>query len=293
MYYVVYGLLYLFSLLPLPVLYLFSDLAYVLVYYVTNYRRDVVMSNLLLVFPDKSDEERKTIAKKFYRNFCDHFLEMLKLISASEKFIHRHFTGDYFVFDKLHEQGKKCQLLLAHNFNWEIANLAVADKVKQKFLVVYSPIRSKILGRIFFKMRTKTGAILLSSREMKNAIYPYRDDDYLLALVADQTPSNLFKAGWYDFFGRPTPFIKGPERAARTGNIPTLFFKLVKIKRGHYHFEYLLSEEDPHSLPEGELTRRYVQYLKQLLRENPEVWLWTHRRWKHEWKPEYGEVKKT
>ena len=292
MYYVVYGLLYFVSLLPLKALYLLSDLAYLIIYRIMGYRKDVVMNNLKLVFPEKTDSERLVIAKKFYHNFCDNFIETLKLISASPRFLEKHFTGDYSVFDDLYEQGRKCQVLLAHNFNWELASMAVADRVKQKYLAVYMPINNKVFDRIFYKMRTKTGAIFLPATNMKNAMIPHRDDNYILALVADQNPGKPAKSYWFDFFGKPTPFIKGPERGSKAGNIPSIFLKIIKIKRGYYRFEVVMSEYDPASLPDGELTRQYVHYLADFLREHPEMWLWSHRRWKWDWKPEYGEIMK-
>jgi KDO2-lipid IV(A) lauroyltransferase len=80
MYYIVYGLLYLLSLLPLKVLYLLSDLAYIILYRITGYRKTIVFQNLDIAFPQKTHQEKKIIAKKFYRNFCDTFIETIKLI---------------------------------------------------------------------------------------------------------------------------------------------------------------------------------------------------------------------
>src|SRR5690349_758755 len=123
MYYLVFGPLYLFSLLPMPVLYLFSDCVYLFLYYVVGYRRKIVESNLKIAFPNKSDAERKRIAKKFYRNFVDNFIETLKLLTASKEFIKKRYVGDWSVFDKIYDKGVRCQIHLGHNFNWEIANV--------------------------------------------------------------------------------------------------------------------------------------------------------------------------
>jgi len=147
MFYIVYGILYAISLLPLRILYFISDFAYFLLYYVIGYRKQVVFANLKQAFPQKTERERKRIAKKFYRNFTDNFIEFIKLISASPAFINKHFYGDYSLFDRLYEQGKRGQVLLAHNFNWEFALLAVASQVKQVFLVVYMPIGSEVIDK--------------------------------------------------------------------------------------------------------------------------------------------------
>lgn len=290
MYYIVYGLLYLLSLLPLRVLYLLSDFAYFLVYYVAGYRKKVVLDNLSIAFPEKTEEERKRIAKKFYRNFTDNFIETIKLLSAGKRFIRKHFTVDTQIFYELYKQGKKCQIHLGHNFNWEIGNLAMGFSTPYTFLVVYMPINNKTMDRLFQKLRSKTGCVLLPATEMRTAMLPWRDKQYMLALVADQNPGVPSKGYWLNFFGRPTPFVNGPEKGARANDAAVVFVYFVKHKRGYYEMISELAVSEPRSLPEGELTRRYIQYLERVIRDNPEMWLWSHRRWKHQWKPEYGKV---
>ena len=290
MFYIVYGILYAISLLPLRILYFISDFACFLLYYVIGYRKQVVFSNLKQAFPQKTEKERKRIAKKFYRNFTDNFIEFIKLISASPAFINKHFYGDYSLFDNLYEQGKRGQVLFAHNFNWEFALLAVASKVKQVFLVVYMPIGSEVIDKIFMKVRSKTGAIMLPATGMRNALIPYRNESYLLILVADQNPGNPSAALWFNFFGKATPFVKAPESGARRGNTPVVFCKIIKERRGYYQLILEMGEERPGELKEGELTRQYVDYLQKFISEYPEMWLWSHRRWKWNWKEEYGEI---
>jgi KDO2-lipid IV(A) lauroyltransferase len=290
MYYVVYGLLYLLSLLPLRVLYLVSDFACLIIYYVAGYRKNVVFHNLSIAFPDKTEQERKQIAKKFYRNFTDNFIETMKLISAGKKFITKHYTCDTKLFEELYQQGKRCQIHLGHNFNWEIANLAMAFYTPYILLGVYMPINNKAIDRLFKKVRSKTGTVLLPATEMRTAMLPWRDRQYLLALVADQNPGVPSKGYWLNFFGRPTPFVVGPEKGARTNNTAVVFIHFTKSKRGYYEAHPELAASEPNTLPEKELTKVYIQYLERVIKANPEMWLWSHRRWKHEWKPEYGEI---
>lgn len=290
MYYVVYSFLYVLSLLPLKILYLISDFAYLFVYYVFGYRKKVVLYNLSVAFPQKTEKERIIIARKFYRNFSDTLIETIKLFSAGEQFIKKHFSANYSALDVPWRQGKKCQLHLGHNFNWELAMLNVSLIAKQKVLAVYMPLNNKLFDRIFKKLRTKTGGILLPATDMRNSLLPWRNQPYVLGLVADQNPANPNKAYWINFFGRPTPFVKGPENGARAGNLTVIFCKITKKKRGYYEAVAEIEEENPAALPEGELTKRYARYLEKVIGESPEMWLWSHRRWKYEWKPEYGPV---
>lgn len=289
MYYVVYGLLYLLSLLPLRVLFLVSDFAFFVLYYLVGYRKKVVMGNLKIAFPDKSEEERKKIAKEFYRNFTDNFIETIKLLSASKGYITEHFSGDYSLFHQMYEQGKKSQVHLGHTFNWEFANLAVAASIQQKLLTVYMPIENSIFERIFLKLRTITGAGLLPATKIRSAILPWRHTLYTLALVADQSPADPRNAYWVPFFGRQTPFLRAPENGARVGNLPVIFAYFVRKKRGYYEGLFELAEANPSALPKGELTKRYAASLESFIRQYPATYLWSHRRWKWEWKEEYGE----
>lgn len=287
MYYLVYGLLYLLSLLPMAVLYLLSDLVFVLIYYIFGYRKKVVEGNLRIAFPEKNETEIRKISKQFYKNFVDNFIETLKLISAGEKFIHSRLKADVQVFTYLYEKGKRCQVHLGHNFNWELANIGIARYTPFTLLGVYMPLENKVFDRIMRKFRAKNGTVLLPATRMREAMLPYRDQQYILGLVADQVPGNLNKAYWLNFFGKPTPFAQGPEKGARAGNIPVVFASIEKRKRGYYEIFFQLETEDPQSLQPGELTRRYRDFLEKVIRKNPDMWLWSHRRWKREWKEEY------
>lgn len=291
MYHVVYGVLYLFSLLPLRLLYLFSDLAYILVYYIIGYRKKVVRYNLSIAFPNKTEEERKGIEKKFYRNFIDSFIETIKALSASPDFIRRRFYGDYSVFEKLAEKGvQKVQMHSGHNFNWEYANLSFPLHSVYPMLTVYMPITSSLFDRIFYRIRTRTGAKLISATNIRSEILPFRNEKYALALLADQNPGEPRNAFWVKFFNRPTPFVRAPESGARRGNIPVVFSYFQKEKRGHYRIHFHLATETPSATKVGELTKQYALYLQQAIEKQPENWLWSHRRWKWEWKEEYGKV---
>jgi KDO2-lipid IV(A) lauroyltransferase len=290
MYYLVYGLLYLVSLLPLRVLYILSDGLYVLVYHIFGYRRQVVMDNLQLVFPEKTQAERKKIAKKFYHNFIDSFIETIKMVSASDNYIKKRVTGNWEVLNELYKTGRSCQIHLGHTFNWEWANLVGAKEMNYTFLGVYMPIKNQSLDRLFKKLRAKSGSVLIPATEMRKHMIHWRHQQYCIGLVADQAPSNPDKCFWLNFFGKITPFVNGPETGAHSGNIPVVFANIEKPRRGHYKVVLTLAEEQPASLPKGQLTLRYARYLENVIRQQPDMWLWSHRRWKREWKEEYSRL---
>jgi Kdo2-lipid IVA lauroyltransferase/acyltransferase len=290
MYRIVYGLLYLLSMLPLRMLYIFSDSFYFLLYHIVGYRKNVVRSNLEIAFPEKSVEERRKIEKHFYKNFIDNFIETLKLLSGGSKFAVEHFHTDGSLIHEEYAKGKKLQFHLGHNFNWEIANIAITSYIPYKMIGVYLPVKNQVFEKLMMKIRTVSGNAVLPATDMKNAMLPYRTTQYMLALIADQVPGDPSKAYWMNFFSRPTPFIRGPERGAVAGNLSVMFGYIYKIKRGHYKLEYELCTSDAASLPKGEITRRYVRFLENVITKHPDMWLWSHRRWKKEWKPEYGRL---
>ncbi len=290
MYYIVYGLFYLFSLLPIRFLYFLSDVFYGFTYYILRYRRDVVAGNLKIAFPEKTDAERRVIEKKFYHNFIDSLLETIKLISASDRFIEKRFTGNWEVVNKVYESGRRAHLHLGHNFNWEWGNIVLGKKTPFTLLAVYSPITNAAFNKLFFKLRSRSGVIMLPADKMRESFIPYRNTRYLLALVADQNASNPARAWWFNFFGRPAPFVKGPAKNAIASDAVVIFGSINKIKRGYYDAIFSIHEENPASLTEQQLTEKFVRYLENNIRQYPDLWLWSHRRWRWEWREEYGNV---
>lgn len=290
MYYIYYGLFWLVSILPLRVLYIISDGLFLLAYYVIGYRKAVIFKNLNIAFPEKTDAEKKRIAKHFYKNLIDYFTETIKLISASDSFILKHMQGNWEVVNAYKHTGKSVQVHLGHNFNWEWANVGAAKNLDFKFLGVYMPIKNKALDRLFRKIRSRSGTILLSAHDMKRDFLPYRHDQYLLGLVADQNPWPASKGLWFDFFNRRTPFTASPAKNAIANDTVVFFAFIHKVKRGYYKVVFELAEEHPTGTNEIELTRKFSRYIEKVVRNYPDMWLWSHRRWKHEWKDEYGDT---
>ena len=288
MYYPLYGLIYLISLLPMFVLYGMSDLAAFLLCYVIRYRRQVIIENLARAFPEKTAAERQKILRMFYHHFADSLIETLKMLSASEAFIRRHFVVDNpGIYEQYYQQGKKGQLHLGHIFNWEFANMALPLETAYRFIVIYMPITNKIFNRLFTRLRSRTGTVLVSATQTRKDMLRYRNDQYLLTLVADQVPGGPEIGYWLDFFGYPAPFVRSPERGARAGNVPVFFAYIYRIKRGYYRATVSLACEEPAGLPEGELTRRYVKFMEDSIRRDPPNYLWSHKRWKYPYQDAY------
>lgn len=280
MYYVVYGLLYMVSLLPWRVIYLISDFAYFLLYRVFKYRRDVVMGNLLTAFPEKTEEERKLIAKKFYHQFADNFIEVIKLMSISKKELQKRFTGNFEVLNGLYETGVNVQLHLGHFFNWEVANMAAASQSAYPFVVVYMPVKNKVFNKLFYNLRRRFGSFLVSATDFRKEFLPYAKGRYVLVLVGDQNPGNPDDAFWTPFFGKLTPIVKGPEKGAKINRSAVIMCKFYPVKRGYYQIRFELLTMEARTTPDGEITKKMMEFIEQAIREHPSCYLWSHKRWK-------------
>jgi len=288
MYYVVKGPLWLISLLPLSVLYFIGDGIYGLVFYVFKYRRPVVMSNLAIAFPEKTEAERITIAKRFYHNFIDTFIESIKFITISKKQILKRSTSDFEKINELTAKGCNVHIMAGHQFNWEFGNMLAALTLKVPFVGIYMPVSNKALDKIFYNIRKRYGTILISATEYKRTVHPIFSQQYAFGLAADQNPGDPANAYWMNFFGKPAPFVTGPAKGAVKNNTAVVIVGFRKLKRGYYHFYTKLLAENGSDYSPEQLTVMYKNSLEDVIKEDPANYLWSHRRWKYEWKPEYG-----
>lgn len=290
MYYLIYVPLFLLSLLPLRVLYVLSDIISFFLFRVFGYRRKVIENNLSVAFPEKSIAERNSIKRKFYRNFTDSFIETIKCLSVSKSFYDKHCKTDFSLFNQFSAQGISCQMHACHQFNWEWINLHWSVHLKQPLVIVYMPISSKPIDRLFYKFRTRYGTFMLSATESRKAFVAWRNKTHALALIADQKPAAPQFCYWLNFFHRPTAFVTGPEKNATMKKCPVIFGRAFKTARGKYESSLTLACEDASALKPGQLTVMYRDYIEDAIRQQPDMYLWSHKRFKHEWNEEYRKL---
>ncbi len=291
MYYIVYPLFYLFSLLPWRILYFIGDALYGLFYYVIGYRKNVVHKNLLIAFPEKSENERIRIGKDFYHNFIDSFIETIKLLSTSDKEFSKRFTSNFDEINKLYDSVENIQLMAGHFFNWEFINFGAARECRYPFVGVYMPVSNKTFDKIMYNLRSRYGTILIPAVDFKTKFHEYVKGRYSIGLAADQNPGSPLNAHWVRFFGRLTPFVTGPEKGAREKNLAVIFGHFYKIKRGYYHIQLEVVTMTPLAYEPGQLTQLFANHVEKAIRLKPSNYLWSHRRWKWEFDEEkYGHL---
>ena len=280
MYYLLLFILYPLSLLPLWVLYLLSDFTFVLLYHVTGYRKGVVMDNLKHAFPEKTEQELREIMRRFYRSFCDQWIETLKLLSISPKNLNKRITGNWEVFHDLDKEGKNAYALLGHTFNWEWASAAVQLNAPQKFAGFYQPVSNKAFDKLMLRLRG-FGGWFISMKAIKEGFQKLQGTRHIVGMIADQNPGAPDVAMWLPFMHREAPFFKGPEQMSRRAKGAVVFAAIKKVKRGHYQITLEKKWDDASVTSAGEITQAYVRFMEQQLNNQPENWLWSHRRWKH------------
>jgi KDO2-lipid IV(A) lauroyltransferase len=282
-YYIALPFLYLVSVLPYWLFYGFSDVVFFLLYYVIGYRKKVVMENLRNSFPEKSEAERQLIMRRFYRYLCDLFLETFQTLTMSRDFSLRRCVLDEkakALFDRYHDEKKSVIIVMGHYGNWEWAGNTFSLVCKQQLYVIYHPLTSKYFNRLIIGMRTRFGTRLIPMKDTFRDMIRNRSEVSATAFIADQTPSPD-NAYWTTFLNQDTPVFRGTEMIARKMNFPVVYVSVKRKSRGHYHIFAETLFEEPALTGDGEISEGHTRKLESEIRQQPEIWLWSHRRWKH------------
>jgi KDO2-lipid IV(A) lauroyltransferase len=282
-YYIFYGLNWVITLLPLRVLYVVSDLFFLVLYYFPSYRRDVVAMNLKNSFPEKSPAELKSIGKKFYRHLADIFVETLYVTHMSLAEQRKRFTyTNLEIIDKLREEKRDVIAVLGHYNNWEWPTL-LPSYLKYKTIIIYRPLQNKYFDSYIRKQRSKNGIVLTPTSMVLRELLTNRKNNIntVSVFLTDQTPAVTEIRYWTTFLNQDTPVYTGAEKIASRYDMAVVFFNVQKIKRGFYNLRIELLLDRTAHLSENEITEAHVRRLEEIIREKPEYWLWSHRRWKH------------
>jgi KDO2-lipid IV(A) lauroyltransferase len=273
---------------PLWFLYRISDLLFVVVYYGKLYRKKVVLDNLLIAFPEKTQQEREHIARAFYRNFCDFIIEILKGFAISREEIMRRVrpTDEALeITKKLAQNNQSAIVVTTHHLNWEWASMSCSAEVESIVVPVYKKLSNEKIDKLIYDMRSKFGARPLEMRIANREIIKPKDVSTGYILAGDQTPAGHNAQYWTAFFGREVPFFVGMARLAPQSNLPVYFIRITKVKRGHYLYHLELLREPPYDNVDEKGTDfsildEYSKRVEKAVRNSPENWLWTHKRWK-------------
>lgn len=283
-YYLFYVVILLHALLPFRILYVLSDILYVLVYKVVGYRLRVVRENMKNSFPDKTEKELMQLEKDFYHHFCDYFVETIKLlhISDEEAYKRMEFVNMEQVLS-VTNRGNSCLVFLGHYGNWEwIPSVTRSFHNGEVLAQIYRPLKNKAFDDLFLKLRSRFGSVGVAKNDTLRAIIRMRKEGLqtVIGFMADQTPSLNNIHYWTSFLNQDTPVFTGVERIAKQTGFAVMYFDVEKIKRGYYRATVKLISDKPKEEPEFAITEKYIRMMETTILRSPAYWLWTHKRWK-------------
>lgn len=282
-YYLLYGLNWMMTLLPLRVLYLTSDIMFLFVYYFPGYRRKVVATNLRNAFPEKTEKELIRIEKKYYHHLCDLIVETLKLTHMSNAQLSRRmvFTNTE-LLDRLYDEDRDAVVVMGHCGNWEwLVIMPLYSKLRN--VGIYKPLENKYFDRFMHNLRSRNDGEPIAMSNVIREIIKNRKNNIraLYAFTTDQRPPKGEIRYWTNFLNQDTPVYLGAEKIAAKYDMAVIFLDFQKVRRGYYKLTAELMFEHATGLPEHLITETHVKRLEEIIRERPEFWLWSHRRWKH------------
>lgn len=282
-YILAYPLLWLISILPFRIFYWFSDCVYFLVYYIIGYRKKVVQANLALALPHLSDAERKKTEKKFYQHMCDMFLEMIKTMSISAEEMEKrfHVTNIDLILDYA-KKGKSVILVASHYASYEWL-LTINPKLGFQGIAVYKKLANPYFDKLIRKIRSKYNTELIETKKAIPLMAQNQRDGKLslYGLASDQSPKldRIFHAS--SFMGIEVPVHTGAEMLAKKYDLSVIFVKVKKVKRGYYEATFLSLADNSKDYEDFKITEMYLKEVEKQIYEEPEYYLWTHKRWKH------------
>lgn len=283
-YILAYPILWLISILPLRVLYFFSDLVYILVYYIIGYRKKTVRYNMSIALPHLTKEEQRIIEKKFYHHFCDGFFEMAKTMTISEKEMKKRFVLENMdVVNEYEKKGKSIALLIAHYGSYEWLLYMNKRLTTHKGYGIYKRIRNPYFDSLVKRIRGKFNATLIDTKETVSVMKTDKKNGVLgcYGFITDQSPKIYRVPYWGKFFGEIVPIHVGGEMLAKKIDMNVIFVMGDKIKRGYYKATFVPFTGNVKETPDFEITDMFLRMLEQKITEKPEYYLWTHKRFKH------------
>ncbi len=282
-YILIYPFLWMVSILPFRLLYIFSDCLYILLYHIIGYRKNVVNSNLKLVFPEKSEIEIATIRKKFYKHLCDMIVESIKSITISEEeMIKRYRFPNVEIIQDLEKENRSLILMMGHYASWEWVFI-LQKHVNHKGYAVYKQLKNKYFDALVKRIRAKYNSHLITTKETFSILIDAKKKKQLTinGFVFDQSPKLDKAIHWQEFMGVNVPVHVGAEILAKRLDMAVVFLKVKKIKRGYYEGTFKDLIKNASDYKDFDITDLYLKNTEDEILEAPEHYLWTHKRWKH------------
>ncbi|MDH4473590.1 MAG: lysophospholipid acyltransferase family protein [Fluviicola sp.] len=278
-----YVIVFPLSKLPLWITYRFADFFYILLITVLPYRKKVIEQNLTRSFPDKTPKEIKKLRNRFYQHFADLLIEGIKNLGISEKELRKRFViRNPELMQDLYAQEKSILLVSAHYMNWEWMITGQSLFFPHQAVGIGMPLSSGFWDKKINALRSRFGMHVIHAKIVKETFEKYGKESIPTAtlVLGDQSPGDSLKSYWMSFLYQETAVLFGAEQLANTYDQAVVFYLPKRIKRGYYEVDLTLLTEEPKTLEWGDLTEQHVRLLEQRIQQEPQYWLWSHKRWK-------------
>ena len=257
---------------------------YFVLRYIVRYRLKVVTENIARSFPEKSEEERALVVNDFYRHFVRQNIESLQFMFISQESIKRKFVFDNIeLVEEIADRGQDITLVFGHYGTWDwIASIPLwSDKLI--FGTLYKQIKNRVINNLFLRIRGRFGALCIEKKQVLRSLISLkkRGKPNLIAYIADQNTTIKNVHYWIDFLNQDTAVQSGWATIARKFDTAVLYLKVMPVGKGHYTAHFEVITETTKLMSEEELVKAYFIKLERDIKEKPEYWLWSHKRWKH------------
>lgn len=268
--------------------YVLEPVLYFVLAKLLRYRRGVIVENLRSSFPEKSDEEFSRIIRGFYHNLAEVMIGTFNMVHMPAKKLRRYFRMRDFETLKREMPDEDIIVLFAHHGLWELGAFWTMEDPTHESLGIYHELRSKVLDLFYQRLRSTPYSIPVQKKESMRFLLLHRKDGVrgrkmAMGLIADQHPNVPVNADthWFRFLNHDTVFFDGGEQLATRYHMPVYFAPMFRVGRGRYEMSFEMIYDGHEEVAKHEITERYVQRLEQMITEAPELWMWSHRRWKH------------
>lgn len=274
---------YLLSILPIQLLFILSDITFVVIYKWIKYRRKVVAENLQKAFPQKTKTELIEIEKKFYRHFCDLVFESIKTLTIGKKGIQKRFQlQNTEMINDLYKQNKSIVLYAAHLGNWEWQAFFPKFLSNHQVTAFYQPLSNKYFDELMQIIRGRLGVLCVPSQKGYKTLMKLKAENKLTfnLIIGDQSPSGNASKYWTEFLHQKTAFLVGADIISKKSDCAVIYPHCTKVKRGVYKTELILLDSSPKDSDKFSVVEKYSKALEKNIILQPDLWLWSHNRWK-------------
>ena len=266
--------------------YVVENLIFVLLRYCLRYRMKVVKTNLRNSFPEKDERELAVIRRRFYRTLAEIFVDTINLAGLTPEKGRSLLTVKGLEEQKERVGGRDWIAMTALFGCWEYCSFWGLYDPTQIVVAVYHPLRSRIVEAFYQRLRNGDYATTVAMKEslrfyLRNRAGGIGGRNLVMGLIADQNPPRRPDSRWFRFLNQDTIFFDGGEKLALRCQLPVYFVKMERLRRGRYEMSFELIYDGKEEVAEYEITQRYVRMLEAEIRRRPELWMWSHRRWKH------------